>query len=460
MGVTSMAAKEALRRLAVLNHQIQQECKSGEEATLKLGPTATPVRAPLNKSLAKPFAPAKSDFFHLDDLLTPEEQEIRKKVRTFMATEVAPIINQYYETASFPFELLPKIRNLGILGGYCVKGYGCAGLTHLGVAALVIEMARVDASFATFVMVHNELAMRTLYLCGNEEQKQRFLPGMAKFDLVGAFALTEPDFGSDASSLETTARKVEGGWILNGEKRWIGNATFADLVIIWARNVHTNEINGFIVEKGAKGYAASKIENKIALRSVQNADITLTDCFVSEANRLGNAETFTGGVARVLAESRMMVSWQAVGIAMGIYDNALQYLKQRKQFGVPLASYQLLQEKLVRILGNVQAMILMAWRLSALHEAGKVTPGKASLAKAWNSLRLRECAALGREVLGGNGIVTDWHIARAFSDSEAIYTYEGTYEINTLVVGREITGTAAFKAGGGGKTDDKKRSPK
>ncbi|KAL6077641.1 Acyl-coenzyme A oxidase 4, peroxisomal [Balamuthia mandrillaris] len=430
-------ASSSCRRAAVLaNH-------------LATGAPAAPAPALSTMGVAgtaqtRPFAPMKSDFFQLDDLLTEEQRSIRKRVREFMEVEIAPHVNEYYDKAEFPYELVPKFKNLNLAGAH-IKGYGCPGLSHIASAMMVVEMSRVDASMATFFMVHNCLGMLSIDLCGNEEQKQRFLPPMARMEKIGAFGLTEPDFGSDASSLQTTAKRVSGGWILNGKKRWIGNATFADVVIIWARNTETDQVNGFIVEKGAKGYSATKIENKISLRMVHNADITLTDCFVPDHNRLGNAESFTTGVARVLAVSRIMVAWQPVGMAMGIYDNCLKYLKEREQFGVPLASFQLIQERLVRILGNIQAMALLAWRLSSLYEAGKLTPGKASLVKAWNSLRGRECAQLGREILGGNGIVTDFHVARAFADMESIYSYEGTYDVNTLIAGREATDIPAFK---------------
>jgi acyl-CoA oxidase len=327
--------------------------------------------------------------------------------------------------------------------------------------------------------------MSTIALCGSEAQKQKYLPSLAQFKTVGCWvsyivqfifnhlllycqhhhssfqycglifhlpertisflqALTEPDYGSDASSLRTAATKVPGGWHLDGQKRWIGNSTFADVLIILARNADTKQLNGFIVKKGAPGLKATKIENKIGLRMVQNGDIILNKVFVPEEDRLTGINSFQD-INKVLAMSRIMVAWQPIGISMGVFDMCHRYLKERKQFGAPLAAFQLNQEKLVRMLGNIQAMLLIGWRLCKLYESGKMTPGHASLGKAWTSRKAREVVSLGRELLGGNGILADFLVAKAFCDLEPIFSYEGTYDINSLVTGREITGIASFK---------------
>ena len=284
-----------------------------------------------------------------------------------------------------------------------------------------------------------------LALLGSEAQKQAYLPAMAGLKSIGAWALTEPSNGSDAAALQTTATPAPGGgWTLDGRKRWIGNGTWGDVVVVWARNTETGQVNAFIVDKGTPGFTATKIENKTALRCVQNADIHLQACTVPASARLPGVASFAD-TNKVLAISRIMVAWQPVGIAAGVYDMALRYTKERVQFGAPLAAFQATQEKLARMLGSVQAMALMAWRLSKLYEAGKMTHEHASLAKAWNSVRGREVCALGRELLGGNGVVADFLVAKAFGDMEAIYTYEGTYEVNALVAGRGATGLAAFK---------------
>ncbi|XP_021906266.1 acyl-coenzyme A oxidase 4, peroxisomal isoform X2 [Carica papaya] len=389
------------------------------------------------------FPPCASDYYQFDDLLTPEEQALRLKVRECMEKEVAPVMTEYWEKAEFPFHVVPKLAALRIAGG-TIKGYGCPGLSITASAIATAEVARVDASCSTFILVHSSLAMLTIALCGSESQKQKYLPSLARFNTVACWALTEPDYGSDASALRTTATKVEGGWVLEGQKRWIGNSTFADLLVIFARNTSTSQINGFIVKKDAPGLTATKIQNKIGLRMVQNGDILLQKVFVPDEDWLPGINSFQD-TNKVLAVSRVMVAWQPIGISMGIYDMCHRYLKERKQFGAPLAAFQINQQKLVQMLGNVQAMVLVGWRLCKLYEKGKMTPGQASLGKSWITLRARETAALGRELLGGNGILADFLVAKAFCDLEPIYTYEGTYDINSLVTGREVTGLASFK---------------
>ncbi|KAF7845343.1 acyl-coenzyme A oxidase 4, peroxisomal-like [Senna tora] len=392
---------------------------------------------------ASTFPPCASDYYQFDDLLTPEEQALKMKVRECMEKEIAPIMTEYWEKAKFPFHVVPKLAALRIAGG-TIKGYGCPGLSITGSAVATAEVARVDASCSTFILVHSSLAMLTIALCGSEDQKQKYLPSLAQLQTIACWALTEPDNGSDASGLKTTATKVEGGWILEGQKRWIGNSTFADLLVVFARNTTTNQINGYIVKKDAPGLKVTKIENKIGLRIVQNGDILLRKVFVPDEDRIPGVNSFQD-TNKVLAVSRVMVAWQPIGISMGIYDMCHRYLKERKQFGAPLAAFQINQQKLVQMLGNIQAMILVGWRLCKLYENGKMTPGHASLGKSWITLRARETAALGRELLGGNGILADFLVAKAFCDLEPIYTYEGTYDINSLVTGREVTGLASFK---------------
>ncbi|KAK8600016.1 hypothetical protein V6N13_060185 [Hibiscus sabdariffa] len=405
---------------------------------------------PLDVSVAFPqatpasnFPPSASDYYQFGDLLRPEEQAVLKKVRECMEKEVAPIMAEYWEKAEFPFQIVPKLGALRIAGG-TIKGYGCPGLSLTASCIAISEVARVDASCSTFILVHSSLAMLTIALCGSEEQKHKYLPSLAQLKTVACWALTEPDYGSDASSLKTTATKVEGGWILEGQKRWIGNSTFADVLVIFARNTTTNQINGYLVKKGSPGLTATKIPNKIGLRIVQNGDILLKKVFVPDEDRLPGVNSFQD-TSKVLAVSRVTVAWQPIGISMGVYDMCVRYLKERKQFGAPLAAFQLNQQKLASMLGNIQAMTLVGWRLCKLYEEGKMTPGQASLGKSWITLTARETAALGRELLGGNGILADFLVAKAFCDLEPIYTYEGTYEINSLVTGREITGFASFK---------------
>ena len=376
-------------------------------------------------------------------MMSADDQAILQRVRAFMEAEVAPIITRYWIRAEFPFELIPKMAALDI-AGIAYQGYGCPGKTTLLDGMIAVEMARIDPSIATFFGVHSGLAMGTIYLCGSEEQKRQWLPTMRRMEKIGAFGLTEPDVGSGASGgLTTTARREGDEWVLNGQKKWIGNATFADVTVIWARDEADQQVKGFLVEKGTPGFSAEKMEDKMALRVVQNALITLKDCRVAEANRLQNARSFRD-TAAVLRMTRAGVAWQAVGCAMGAYEHALAYSRQRNQFGKPIASFQLVQDLLVRMLGNIVASECMAMRLSQMQDAGIMRDEHASLAKAFCTSKCRETVGYARELLAGNGILLENQVGRFVADAEAIYSYEGTREMNTLIVGRAITGLGAF----------------
>lgn len=391
-----------------------------------------------------PALPAPDgDFYQLASMLSVDDQALLARVRAFLAAEVAPIINAYWVRAEFPFQVIDGLRALNI-AGLPYAGYGCGAKSTLLDGFLSMELARVDPSIATFFGVHSGLAMGTIYLCGSEEQKQRWLPPMARFEQIGAFGLTEPEVGSGAAGgLTTCARRVGDAWVLNGQKKWIGNATFADLTIIWARDEADGQVKGFVVEKGAPGFHTEKLEDKIALRVVQNALITLEDCRVPEANRLQHANSFRD-TAAVLRMTRAGVAWQAVGCARGAYEAALRYAQQRQQFGRPIARFQLVQDLLVRMLGNITASECMVVRLSQLQDAGQMRDEHASLAKAFCTVKMRESVGFARELLGGNGILLEHDVGRFVADAEAIYSYEGTREINSLIVGRAITGFSAF----------------
>ena len=382
------------------------------------------------------------DFYELDELLSDEERDVRERVRAFVDQEVTPIINPYWERAEFPFELVPKLAALGICGG-TLQGYGCPGLSSVATGLISMELSRGDGSVCTFFGVTSGLAMTSIYLCGSEEQKQQWLPPLARMEKIGAFGLTEPNRGSDASHIETRAGRVGDHYILNGAKRWIGNATFADVTVIWARDEETDQVGGFLVEKDTPGFTATKMEGKIAKRALLNADITLEGCAVPVENRLPSARSYRD-TASILRATRYGVAWEAVGHALAAYEIALSYTKERIQFGRPIAGFQLVQAKLVKMLAELTSMQLLTLRASQLHQAGRLTDGQASLAKQNNAAKAREVVALGRELLGGNGILLENHMARHFADMEAVYTYEGSNEINTMIVGREITGLAAF----------------
>jgi glutaryl-CoA dehydrogenase len=381
--------------------------------------------------------PGLGDFYDFHALLTDEERDIVLRTRTFLAEQVEPIANDAWSRAEFPFELIKGFAELDIAG----LAYRSARSLLTGFLAL--EMNRVDPSMATFFGVHSGLAMGSIASCGSDEQRERWLPDMAAMTKIGAFGLTEPDGGSDvAAGLRTVARRDGEDWVLNGRKRWIGNATFADLVVIWARD-EENNVLGFVVEKDTPGFVATKIENKIALRTVQNADITLTDCRVPEANRLTGARGFRD-TADILRQTRGGVAWQAVGVMMGAYELALAYAKEREQFGRPIGKFQLMQDLLVRMLGNVTSSLGMVVRLAQLQDDGVYKDEHSALAKVVTTTRMREVVGWARELFAGNGIVLDYQIGRFVADAEAIYSYEGTREINSLITGRAITGLSAF----------------
>ena len=383
------------------------------------------------------------DFYQVVQVVSDADRAVLSRVRAFAEEKVAPIINQYWGRAEFPFELIRDYGALGIAGA-AYKGHGCLGRSTLLDGLIMMELARIDCSVATFHGVHSGLAMGSLYLCGSEEQKRRWLPAMQRAEKIGAFGLTEPEVGSGAARGLTTTAECRGDhWILNGRKRWIGNATFADLTVIWARDVADGQVKGFVVEKGTPGFATEKMQHKMALRVVQNATIEMNDCRVPDENRLANARSFKD-VAAVLRMTRAGVAWESVGCAQGAYEHALRYACQREQFGQPIAQFQLVQDLLVRMLGNVTASQCLVLRLSQLQDAGLMREEHASLAKAFCTVRARETVGWARELLGGNGILLDHHVARFVADAEAIYSYEGTREINALVVGRAITGFGAF----------------
>jgi glutaryl-CoA dehydrogenase len=391
----------------------------------------------------KKLPQVNSDFYAIGTTLSEEDQDYLRRVRAFLEAEVAPVITEYWIREEFPHQLLPKIAELHIMG-VPYHGYGCPGKSSVLDSLLMMELARVDSSISTFRGVHSGLSMGSIYLCGSEEQKQRWLPPMARMELIGSFGLTEPLVGSGTGGgLTTTARRDGDTWVLNGQKKWIGNATWGDLTVIWARDVADNQVKGFIVENSTPGFKAEKQRNKIALRVVQNALITLEDCRVPEANRLQNANSFRD-TAAVLRMTRAGVAWLAIGCMVGAYEFSLKYAQEREQFGRPIGSFQLVQDLLVRMLSNITACQCLAFRLSQMQDAGIMRDEHASLAKAFCTVKMREAVGYARELMGGNGILLEHQVGRFVADAEAIYSYEGTREMNTLIVGKAITGFSAF----------------
>jgi glutaryl-CoA dehydrogenase len=386
-------------------------------------------------------ATGPTDLYLVDELLTDDEREIRDRLRAFCDREVVPIINDYWERAEFPFELVPKIAGLRLAGGI-IEGYDCPGMSAVAAGIVSMEWARADGSVATFFGVHSNLAMQSIAALGSDEQRERWLPPMARLEAVGAFALTEPEHGSDAVMLETTARRDGDGWVLDGRKRWIGNASFADVVIVWARG-EDGKVGGYLVEKGTPGFTATVMTGKTALRAVWQADIALEGVRVPDANRLPGCRSFAD-VATVLTQTRYTVAWRALGVALGAYEVALQYAKDRSQFGRPIAAYQLVQDKLSRMAAEITAMQLLCLRLSRLSQDGRLTAAMASLAKMNHAAKARQVVADARDIMGGNGILLENHVARHHADIEAVFTFEGTDSIQSLIVGRELTGLSAI----------------
>src|SRR5215469_3492968 len=403
--------------------------------------SVTPIKSSAPQQLPAP----NSDFYHFAETLSADEQAILKRVRAFMDTKVAPIINKYWVEDAFPFELVPGIKGLNI-GGLGIQGHGCVGGSQLLVGLVGIEMARVDVSIATFFGVHNHLAMGSIALAGSEEQKQKWLPPMARMEKFGCFGLTEPLVGSGTGGGLTTMAKREGDtWVLNGQKRWIGNAPWCDISIIWAKDVDDNQVKGFIVEnKSTPGFSVEKMQNKMALKVVQNGQITMTDCRVPDANRLASGAQSLRDTARVLRGTRYYVGWEATGCAMGAYEHALKYTQERLQFGKPVASFQLIQDLLSKMLANITACQGMVVRTAQLADEGKLTDQQAALSKAFTTAKTRETVSWARELLGGNGILADYNVGRFFADAEALYSYEGTFQMQNLIVGKAITGFSAF----------------
>jgi len=392
----------------------------------------------------KPLPAPNSDFYEVYETLPPEDLATVKRLRAFLEAKVAPVVTKYWVEDAFPFELLPALKELGI-GGVGMHGYGCAGGSLSLLGFVQMEIARVDPSFSTFMGVHDGLAMGSIYIDGSEEQKQKWLPPMARFEKIGCFGLTEPLVGSGASGgLSTTAKRDGDTWILNGEKRWIGNAPWCDVSIIWARDVTDNQVKGFIVEnKTTPGFSVEKIENKVSLKIVQNGHITLKDVRVPEGNRLQGGNSFRD-TAKVLKMTRYAVAWMATGCAMGAFETALKYSQERLQFGRPIGSFQLVQDLLAKMIANITASQCLIMRQAQLHAEGKLTDAHAALGKAFATAKCRETVAWAREVLGGNGIVADYKAARFFTDAEALYSYEGTYQMQNLIIGKAVTGLSAF----------------
>jgi glutaryl-CoA dehydrogenase len=396
----------------------------------------------------EPLEPLSPDFLQADlfgyqSVLTDDEAKIVTTVREFLREEVAPRANEFWEKGESPVHLLPRLAELDIVGlGYDFDGRTPARKVLTG--WLGLEFSRVDPSTGTMFSVHSGLAMSSIAILGSDEQKNRWLPPMRRMEKIGAFGLSEPHGGSDvAGGLETTARRDGDDWILNGSKRWIGNATFADLIIVFAKDESDGEVKGFVVEKEFPGFRADKIEGKYSLRAVENADVHLDDCRVPASNKLEHANSFAD-TSKVLRLTRGGVAWGAIGVMMGAYERAVAYSQERVQFGKPIASFQLISDLIARMAGNITACLGMALRVSQLQDDGVFLDEHAALSKTYCTTRLREVVGWAREIMGGNGILIEYDVIRYFADAEALYSYEGTSQMNNLIVGRGVTGYSAF----------------
>jgi glutaryl-CoA dehydrogenase len=390
------------------------------------------------------FSPLTSDFYGFENGLEPREKEVLAKLRHFLETEVKPIVNDHWARAEWlPDSVVKGLAEIGVFGMPWkeTQPFENSAVFRGWVA---LELARIDASVATLVGMQNGLVMGAVGVAGSPEQRAEWLPKFASAEWLGCFALTEPLSGSDsAQGLRTIAEQDGDDWVISGEKRWIGNGTIATHAIVWAKSAEDGQVKGFLVPTDSPGWSASKIENKQALRIVQNADITLDKVKVPAAMKLANANSFRE-TAAVLRLTRAEVAWAAVGNAVGAYEGAVKYGAERVQFGKTIDGHQLIQEHYAKMLGNITSSIALCTRVSAMLDEGTQKDEHAALAKEFATSRMRETVAWARESMGGNGIVLDYDVMRHFADAEAIYSYEGTREMNTLIVGRAITGKAAF----------------
>lgn len=384
-----------------------------------------------------------SDFYGFENALTAPEKAVLAKLRHYLETEVKPIVNDHWARAEFPMAIVKGLADIGVFGMPWeeTRPFQNSAVFRGWVA---LELARIDASVATLVGMQNGLVMGAVGVAGSPEQRAEWLPKFASGEWLGCFALTEPLSGSDsAQGLRTVATRDGDDWVINGSKRWIGNGTIATHAVIWAKSAEDGQVKGFLVPTSTPGYSATKIENKQALRIVQNADITLTDVRVPDSMKLANANSFRD-TAAVLRLTRAEVAWAAVGNSIGAYEAAVKYGAERVQFGETIDHHQLIQEHYAKMLGNITASIALCTRVSAMLDEGSQKDEHAALAKEFATSRMRETVAWARESMGGNGIVLDYDVVRHFADAEALYSYEGTREMNTLIVGRAITGKAAF----------------
>lgn len=382
------------------------------------------------------------DFLEIDSLLTEEELLTRKTVREFVEGEISPIIAQYYEEGRFPEHLIPKLGELGVLGANLPEEYGCAGMNNVAYGLIMQELESCDSGIRSFASVQGALCMYPIFSFGDNIQRNKYLPKMAKGEIIGCFGLTEPNYGSNPSDMLTKAEKVNNGYILNGSKAWITNGSIADIAIVWAKL--DGEVRGFIVEQGQRGFSTTETKHKLSLRASVTSELHFDNCFIPAENILQNTKGLKSPLL-CLTQARYGIAWGVIGAAISCYQAALNYAKQRIQFGKPIAGFQLTQEKLAMMLTEISKAQLLCLHLGRMKDRESIKPTQVSMAKMNNVRIALECARLARGILGANGITGEYPIMRHMSNLESVYTYEGTHEIHLLIIGQAITGIAAFE---------------
>jgi glutaryl-CoA dehydrogenase len=382
------------------------------------------------------------DYYFIDDMLTDEEKAIRDTVRDFTANEILPVIEKFNQDMKFPFQIIPKMAELGVFGPTLPVEYGCMGINNIAYGLIMQELERGDSGVRSFASVQSALVMYPIFTFGSEEQKKFWLPKLASAEKIGCFGLTEPDFGSNPGSMITRAEKVDGGYLINGAKMWITNGTIADVAVVWAKL--DGKVRGFLVEKGTKGFTAPETKGKLTLRASVTSELVFEDCLIPEANLLPKS----GGLKSplmCLTQARYGIAWGVVGLAMACYDTALDYSKSRIQFGKPIAGFQITQEKLAYMVTEITKAQLLNYRLAQLKDNGKMRPQQVSLAKRNNCEIAKIIAGMAREMLGANGILDEYPVMRHMNNIESVKTYEGTHEMHTLILGEDVTGLPAFE---------------
>ena len=382
------------------------------------------------------------DYYLLDDMLTDIEKAIRDTVREFVSEEVMPVIEKFNQEMKFPMHIVPKMAELGVFGPTLPVEYGGMGINNVGYGLIMQELERGDSGVRSFASVQSGLVMYPIYTFGSEEQKKFWLPKLASAEKIGCFGLTEPDFGSNPGGMITKAEKVDGGYVLNGAKMWITNGTIADVAVVWAKL--DGKVRGFLVEKGTKGFTAPEMKGKLSLRASVTSELVFEDCFIPEDNILAGSSGLKSPLM-CLTQARYGIAWGVIGLAMGCYNTVLDYSLSRVQFGKPIASYQITQEKLAFMVTEITKAQLLNYHLAKLKDSGKMRPQHVSLAKRNNCEIAKIIASMSREMLGANGILDEYPVMRHLNNIESVKTYEGTHEMHTLILGEDVTGIPAFE---------------